>query len=137
LVHVQVESFLLVLRPLLAAAAAAAARQHGGAANELHVVDFGCGTGNLLLPLAALFPAARFTGVDMKPAALRLLQQRATAAGLSNVAAAGGMIEQFSQPFKFDVALALHACGNATDHVLQMAVDQGAAFVVSPCCVGE
>lgn len=27
-----------------------------------HVVDFGCGTGNLLLPLAATFPQWRFTG---------------------------------------------------------------------------
>jgi hypothetical protein len=71
----------------------------------------------------------------MKPAALQLLQQRAAAAGLSNVAVFEGMIEQYTQPF--DVALALHACGNATDHVLQMAVQRGAAFVVSPCCVGE
>lgn len=45
------------------------------------------------------------------------------------------MIEHYQQ--QFDVALALHACGNATDHVLQMAVDQQAAFIVSPCCVGE
>lgn len=36
----------------------------------------------------------------------------------------------------FDVALALHACGNATDRVLQMAVARRAAYVCSPCCVG-
>jgi hypothetical protein len=46
-----------------------------------------------------------------------------------------GMIEAFD--LSFDVALALHACGNATDHVLQLAAAQGAAFIVSPCCVGE
>jgi len=45
-----------------------------------------------------------------------------------------GMIEEYDQPF--DVALALHACGNATDATLQLAVAAGAAFVVSPCCVG-
>lgn len=85
---------------------------------SLHIVDFGCGSGNLLLPLAALLPGCQFTGVDMKPAALKLLMQRAADAGLSNVSVFEGMIEQYRQPF--DVALALHACGNATDHVLQV-----------------
>lgn len=97
------------------------AQQHqpvGQPQQHLHIVDFGCGTGNLLLPLAALLPGCRFTGVDMKPAALQLLQQRAAAAGLCNVAVFQGMIEQFDEAF--DVALALHACGNATDHVLQV-----------------
>jgi hypothetical protein len=44
------------------------------------------------------------------------------------------MIEAWREPF--DLALALHACGNATDRVLQMAVARRAAYVVSPCCVG-
>lgn len=193
--HVQVESFLLALQPLLAAAGHSVAAEHPqglqqhvsstssstphtgllaplqqlsvveqpgqqhehkppqphpgaqqghqqglvpqqpSAPLSLHMVDFGCGTGNLLLPLAALLPGCRFTGVDMKPAALQLLQARAAAAGLANVSVFQGMIEDFRQPF--DVGLALHACGNATDHVLQLSVQQRAAFVVSPCCVGE
>jgi SAM-dependent methyltransferase len=160
--HTQVESFFAVLQPIVRAACtdtpscahgeapqpvaaqlkaaqqaqlADSQQQQQQQQHKLHIVDFGCGTGNLLLPLAALFPSCTFTGVDMKPAALQLLQQRAAAAGLSNVAVFEGMIEQYCQPF--DVALGLHACGNATDHVLQMAVHCGAAFVVSPCCVGE
>jgi hypothetical protein len=160
--HTQVESFFAVLQPIIGAACtdtpsctndkaseqgdaqlkaaeraqpADSQQQQQQQQHRLHIVDFGCGTGNLLLPLAALFPSCIFTGVDMKPAALQLLQQRAAAAGLSNVAVFEGMIEQYCQPF--DVALGLHACGNATDHVLQMAVHCGAAFVVSPCCVGE
>ena len=44
------------------------------------------------------------------------------------------MIEEFEQPF--DVALALHACGNATDLAMLQAQRQGAAYAVSPCCVG-
>lgn len=151
----QVESFLLVLRPLLEAAGHSLAAVAQGAGSRpqqacstcsadqsavgqqqapqqqlddtaqaaagpmcLHIVDFGCGSGNLLLPLAALLPGCHFTGVDMKPAALALLTQRAAAAGLTNVTVFEGMIEQYRQPF--DVALALHACGNATDHVLQV-----------------
>ncbi|KAG2498155.1 hypothetical protein HYH03_003912 [Edaphochlamys debaryana] len=72
----------------------------------------------------------------MKPAAVALLMERARAAGLSNVAGVRGMIEGFdTEPF--DVCLALHACGNATDAALALAVARRAAYVVSPCCVGK
>lgn len=37
----------------------------------------------------------------------------------------------------FDIALALHACGNATDYCLLQAQRARAAFIVSPCCVGK
>ncbi|GIL86907.1 hypothetical protein Vretimale_15552 [Volvox reticuliferus] len=121
----QVESFAAVLRHLL-----------NDADRHLHVVDFGCGTGTLLLPLAVLFPHCTFTGVEMKPAAVALLLERARAAGLSNVAARRCMIEEFLEE-PFDVALALHACGNATDAAMQLAVRRHAAYIVSPCCVGK
>jgi ubiquinone/menaquinone biosynthesis C-methylase UbiE len=126
----QVETFELVMSRLLATL-----QDSTSEAQHLHVVDFGCGTGNLLLPLAHAYPQCNFTGVDMKPTALQLLQQRAAQGGLTNVKVFQGMIEQFREPFDF--ALALHACGNATDRVLQMAVHHRASFIVSPCCIGE
>ena len=49
------------------------------------VVDFGCGSGNLLLPLAHTFPALRFVGIDLKPKAVELLRQRAAEVGMRNV----------------------------------------------------
>lgn len=121
----QVESFVLVLRRLVEA----------DPQRQWHVVDFGCGTGALLLPLACLFPSCRFTGVEMNPAALAILRQRAAAADLANVSTFVGMIEGYEAPF--DVALALHACGNATDAALLRAEQHRAAYVVSPCCVGK
>eukprot|EP00873_Tetraselmis_striata_P022515 jgi/Tetstr1/442779/TSEL_030864.t1 len=99
------------------------------------VVDFGCGSGNLLLPLAALFPGAVFVGIDMKAHAIKLLRERVAASGLTNVRAEQGMIEQFGEPF--DVAVALHACGNATDYALLAAAQRQAAYVACPCCVGK
>ena len=45
------------------------------------------------------------SGVEMKPAALAILRQRASAAGLINVRTFVGMIENFEEPF--DVGLAL------------------------------
>lgn len=44
------------------------------------------------------------------------------------------MVEHYDDPF--DVCLALHACGNATDFALLQAQQRRAAYVVSPCCVG-
>jgi hypothetical protein len=70
----------------------------------------------------------------MSPTALTILATRAEAAGLSNVSTWRGMIEDYPAPFR--VALALHACGNATDHSLLLAERHRAAYVVSPCCVG-
>ncbi|GFR40785.1 hypothetical protein Agub_g1400 [Astrephomene gubernaculifera] len=133
----QVESFAAVLRRLLPPPPPASPSSSSQPEpRPPHVVDFGCGTGTLLLPLAVLFPHCRFTGIEMKPAAVALLQERARAAALPNVTAQRCMIETFLQQ-PFDVALALHACGNATDAALQLAVRRRAAYVVSPCCVGK
>jgi hypothetical protein len=46
-----------------------------------------------------------------------------------------GRIEGFEE--HFDVALALHACGVATDYALHKALLCRAAYVVCPCCIGK
>lgn len=46
-----------------------------------------------------------------------------------------GTMEACRQPV--DMALALHACGSATDYALLQAQRLRAAFIVSPCCVGK
>mmetsp|Transcript_16716 Transcript_16716/g.38152 ORF Transcript_16716/g.38152 Transcript_16716/m.38152 type:complete len:94 (-) Transcript_16716:494-775(-) len=51
----------------------------------------------------------------MKQTSVDILARRAEEAKLSNVAPVVKMIENFDATF--DVALALHACGNATDLV--------------------
>ena len=50
-------------------------------------------------------PSVMLSGVEMKPAALAILRQRASAAGLTNIHTFVGMIENFQEPF--DIALAL------------------------------
>ena len=37
----------------------------------------------------------------------------------------------------FDVGVCLHACGVATDMVLQQCIDRKASFVLCPCCYGS
>ena len=99
------------------------------------IVDFGCGTGNLLLPLAAEHPEADFVGLDLNPRSIELLARRARDAGLTNVQSQVGLVEEYTGPC--DLALALHVCGSGTDAVLLQAQARNAAFVVAPCCIGK
>jgi hypothetical protein len=110
--RLQVESFAVVLRSLLGPPSPAAAADSsggcggdsgGGSATQpgaappaapaaTHrnqrrpcVVDFGSGTGNLLLPLAAAWRGCDWVAVEMKPQPLVILGERAREAGLTNV----------------------------------------------------
>lgn len=111
------------------------------------VVDFGCGSGNLLLALAATYPTIRWVGVDGNAHAAALLERRAAAAGLRNVTAAAGRIEGWAEGQGRDIVeaaggdvaavVALHVCGAATDHALLQALALDAAFIALPCCIGK
>jgi methylase of polypeptide subunit release factors len=90
---IQVETFALLLWQLLRKRPVQAS---GPLQPAVHVVDFGSGSGNLVLPLAYLFPSCTFTAVDMKPAAIHLLSQRARVAGLDNVVAVCARIEEYA-----------------------------------------
>ncbi|KAJ1480500.1 methyltransferase domain-containing protein [Baffinella frigidus] len=129
----QVESFILVLRAILPPAPAPGAKSEG--AKRLVVVDFGCGGGNLTVPLAWAFPHCDFIGVDMKDKSVAILNSRAASAGLSNCRGVTCLIEDYSEAF--DVSVALHACGNATDLAMESAFAAKAAYITCPCCVGK
>jgi precorrin-6B methylase 2 len=135
----QVSSFLALLRASSCCEVVGGGGGVGGGGSSsgrsCTVVDFGCGTGNLLLPLAWSLPGVSFVGVDLNPRAVRILRERAAAAGLPNVTARSGAIERYDGAL--DVALALHVCGGATDAALLQATRRGAAFAVAPCCVGK
>ena len=83
----------------------------GASGSGKTVVDFGCGSGNLALPLAALMPHVSFVGVDMNARSIEIMRGKAAAAGLDNVTCETARIEEYTGAY--DVAVALHACGNA------------------------
>lgn len=111
------------------------------------VVDAGCGSGNLLLPLAFLFPGLHFLGIDIKPAAVALLRERAATAGLTNVSALAVEIDAYEPSIGGGgeggacngviAVLALHACGGASDAAIRLAMRARAPFAISPCCIGK
>jgi hypothetical protein len=102
---------------------------------SIHIVDFAAGCGPLGLPLAALLPWATVTIVELKKRSLDIARARAAEAGLSNVRFFEGDLGAFHEPF--DIGVALHACGTASDLVLKACVDADARFVVCPCCTGK
>ena len=69
------ESHILPLVPGLADRLAAGVR----------VLDVGCGRGRILHRLATLFPASRFTGIDLSDEAIGYARAEATGQGLDNV----------------------------------------------------
>lgn len=69
--------------------------QHQQPTSRTHIVEFGSGSGNLLLPLAHTFSTCHFHGVDAKEEAVLNLQRRAVAAGLDNVTVSQGLIQDY------------------------------------------
>ena len=58
-------------------------------------LDLGCGDGFTLILLAAMYPEARFVGVDLEPAHIERGRALAAAGGLSNVALIEGAFEDW------------------------------------------
>ena len=101
------------------------------------VVDFGCGTGNVVLACAAIFPELRFVGIDLNRTSVDILNRRIQDSGLTNVSARVGLIEESETLDSADVALACHVCGEATDFVMNQAIERRIPFIIAPCCVGK
>jgi hypothetical protein len=99
------------------------------------VVDFCGGCGHVGLVLSELLPHCQVVICDLQSRSLAIAQERISTAGLKNCRLWQGDVKDFDQPF--DVGLALHACGDATDIVLQKCISQQAAIVCAPCCVGK
>jgi Methyltransferase domain len=130
------------------------------------IVDFGGGTGHLAIPLALLFPHIRIICVDLGRHSLNLLHQKAAkcchsgsdspesgnrdayplhedmglklqVTSIPNLYTYYGPVHTFVD-HPFDMAVALHLCGEATDVVLQLAGETYTkAVIVAPCCVGK
>lgn len=114
------------------------------------VVDFGSGSGNLCLALAAFFPKVQFILVDRNKYSLQLVQKRAETSNLSNVKTQQyTFIPDNLQEYRpltddsrqegqsvFDLGIGLHCCGSFTDMVMETCLFHGADCIVCPCCNG-
>eukprot|EP00941_MAST-03F_sp_MAST-3F-sp1_P001249 g1249.t1 len=129
----QTESFVGILNHLLPVVDSA----RPSSQQRLRVVDFGAGTGNFSLPLAKFFPQYDFILIEMKKVACNLIRERAAQGNLTNVYVIESKIEDLDASVEFDVGIAMHACGNATDLAQLACFRRNAAFVLCPCCIGK
>ncbi|XP_061573307.1 glutathione S-transferase C-terminal domain-containing protein [Cololabis saira] len=98
------------------------------------IVDFCSGTGHVGIVLAHTLPDCQVILIENKEESLVRAQNRSAELGLKNLGFIQANLDYFTGPFH--VGVALHACGVATDMVLEHCIQAGAAFVISPCCYG-
>lgn len=98
------------------------------------IVDFCSGGGHLGITLASLIPYCQVYLIENKEESLHIAKSRVDKLGLKNITLYQCNLGYFHG--KFDLGTCLHACGVATDMVLQKCINSEAAFVVCPCCYG-
>jgi len=98
------------------------------------VVDFCSGSGHLSLPLAYKFPNCHFILVERNPIPLEIGRKRIEDSGLKNVEIYNGYIQDFRR--EFDLGVALHACGDATDLAQIKCLENNASYILCPCDIG-
>lgn len=104
------------------------------AGNRKKVVDFCSGSGHLGILLAFLLPECTIILVENKEMSLIRAKERVERMQLKNVVILQSNLDYFLG--SFDVGVSLHACGVATDLVIQNCIKNRAHFVCCPCCYG-
>lgn len=105
--------------------------------SQLLIYDFCGGCGHIGIAVAAFFPEVHVLIVDRTEKALLIAESRYRTAGLSNIDTLRCNVEDLpTNRASFDIAIALHACGPASDAVLSQASRCFASVVIVPCCVG-
>ncbi|KAJ9595097.1 hypothetical protein L9F63_013623 [Diploptera punctata] len=99
------------------------------------IVDFCSGSGHLGIVLAYFLPRCKIILLENKEESLSRAQQRVYKLKLTNVMFYQGNIDYFCG--EFDIGVSLHACGVATDLVIQQCINQNAVFICCPCCYGS
>jgi len=98
------------------------------------VVDFCSGSGHLSLPMAYIFPNCHFIIVERNPIPLDIGKKRIKDSGIKNVEMFNGYIQDFHE--KFELGVAIHACGKATDYAQIRCIENNVPYILCPCDIG-
>lgn len=99
------------------------------------IVDFCSGSGHLGILVALLLPKCKVLLLENKEQSLFRARERVEKMGVKNI-----LFYQCNLDFfigKFDIGIALHACGVASDLVLDKCLKANAKFIICPCCYGS
>ncbi|NWW95230.1 GSTCD protein, partial [Rhynochetos jubatus] len=98
------------------------------------IVDFCSGGGHVGIVLAHTMPSCQVVLIENKELSLIRAKDRSDELRLNNISFIHANLDYFNGTF--NIGVALHACGVATDMVIERCVRARAAFVISPCCYG-
>lgn len=98
------------------------------------IVDFCSGGGHVGIVLAYMLPLCQVVLIENKEESLIRAKERSDGLGLSNIWFIQANLDYFIGAF--NIGVALHACGVATDMVIEHCIAARAAFVICPCCYG-
>jgi len=83
--------------------------RRAGISSGMHVLDMGCGVGDVSLLAARLVgPYGSVTSVDFDNAALETLKARAAAEGIQNIECVQDNVQEWEAPRKFDAVVGRH-----------------------------
>ncbi|XP_015112657.1 glutathione S-transferase C-terminal domain-containing protein homolog [Diachasma alloeum] len=99
------------------------------------IVDFCSGSGHLGILIAYLRKNCTVILLENKEESLNRSKLRVKKLKLDNVRFYQCNLDYFKG--KFDIGTSLHACGVATDLVIQHCIRRNAVFVCCPCCYGS
>lgn len=99
------------------------------------IVDFCSGSGHLGILIAHLLPKCTVILLENKEQSLLRARTRVHDMGMKNVFFFQCNLDFFVG--KFDIGIALHACGIASDLVLDKCLNKNAKFILCPCCYGS
>lgn len=99
------------------------------------IVDFCSGSGHLGILIAYLLPRCTVILLENKEESLNRAKKRVQKLKLTNVKFCQCNLDYFKGDF--DIGTSLHACGLATDLVIQRCIRKNAIFVSCPCCYGS
>ncbi|KAM4808569.1 glutathione S-transferase C-terminal domain-containing protein [Rhinophrynus dorsalis] len=98
------------------------------------IVDFCSGGGHVGIVLAYMLPLCQVVLIENKEESLLRAKDRSYELGLTNIWFIQANLDYFTGTF--NIGVALHACGVATDMVMERCIRARAVFVISPCCYG-
>ncbi|OCT99917.1 hypothetical protein XELAEV_18005701mg [Xenopus laevis] len=98
------------------------------------IVDFCSGGGHVGIVLAHKLPSCQVILIENKEESLLRAKERCSELGLINIWFIQANLDYFTG--SFTIGVALHACGVATDMVMDHCIKARAAFAISPCCYG-
>ncbi|KAL1512819.1 hypothetical protein ABEB36_002342 [Hypothenemus hampei] len=101
---------------------------------KYRIADFCSGSGHLGILAALFLPQCEVILVENKERSIDRAKQTISKLNLKNVILVQSNLDYFTG--KIQLGLALHACGLATDLVLQMCIKNNADFICCPCCYG-